>query len=144
MKNTLISLLLLALASFSHADVKNESSQHLLRCVTMSKKTLESKNGTMREVITQDTKGFYDFTINLENSEIIGLNVNPKDLIKRTVLKEMTAGSFFRSISVYTNSTVIYLQIQRGLFQKDAPYAFIGMLYDDSFSGICFDAKKSM
>lgn len=144
MKSLLTSIVFIFSTSFVSADVKSESNPNLLRCVTMSKKALDSKNGTMREVITSDSKGFYNFTINLETSEIVGLNVSPKDVIKNTVLKEMTAGSFFRSINIYTNSTVIYLQIQRGLFPKDAPYAFIGMLYDDSFSGVCFDSKKSM
>jgi hypothetical protein len=145
MKNSLITLLLLALASFSHADVKDVSSQHLLRCVTMSKKTLDSKNGQMKETLTSNSQDFYNFTVNLANGEISGANINTKDATKNVIISELKGGSFYRQISSFPqNNMTIYFQIQHGILPKDAPYAFIGMFFDYPMSGICFDSKKSM
>ena len=145
MKNSLITLLLLAIASVSYADVKDESRQHLLRCVTISKKTLDSKNGQMKEASNSESKDLYNFSVNLVNGEISGRYINTKDATKNVIISELKGGSFYRQISSFPqNNMTIYFQIQQGLFAKDAPYAFIGMFFDYSMSGICFDTSKPM
>lgn len=145
MKKSLITLLLFAISSFSYADVKDESRQQLLRCVTMSKKTLDSKNGQMKETFTSESKDLYNFSVNLANGEISGTYINTKDATKNVIISELRGGSFYRQISSFPqNNMTIYFQIQQGLFAKDAPYAFIGMFFDYPMSGICFDERKSM
>lgn len=143
MKKFIFTCLLFSLAMSTHAGVQDSTSENILRCVTISKKSVDSKNGEMKEALTSESKDLYNFRINLSNGEISGAYLNTKENANNKIISKFRNGSFYRQISSFSmNNSTIYFQIQQGLFEKDAPYSFIGIFFDYSMSGICFDTKK--
>ncbi len=126
------------------AEAKPSSTEKILNCVIVNKKDVDSKNGQMNDAVSVPNL-MLNFSISLKSGEIKFPTTSTERVVKNQIISELDGGSFHKQISIYPNNKMtVYIEIQPRLRANDAPYAFIGMFFGYSMTGICTDTQKFM